>query len=140
MRDRGGIGFSRRRRIDGAIDMTPLIDTLLQLFLVFMLTASFANPSVKLDLPRTNGDSANPKTPIVVSVDASEQLYLNQEPIGLAALSDRLRSLLAQGAADNIALRADRKTSYETVLRTIVEIHRAGAQNIRLAYEEAAGR
>lgn len=123
----------RRRRIDAHIDMTPMIDTLLQLFMIFLLSASFVASTVRLDLPRAGVERNATTEKTVVSIDAAENMYLNDRPIFRDDLMSRLRSLL-QGSPDRVVmLRADRALAYEEVLAVMVDIQRSGGNLVVLA-------
>ncbi len=128
--------FRRRRKIDAGIDMTPMIDTLLQLFVTFLLSMTFVGSAVHLDLPKAAAGSAMPATPIVVSVDASNQTFLNNELIPQNELRSRLIASLRKSSKQEVILRADQASPYKNVLKALVEITQAGATNVHLAYEE----
>ncbi len=132
------IVFHRRRRIDPTIDMTPMIDTLLQLFVVFLLSMSFIASAVRLDLPNASAQQAAPETPVVVAIDAANNWYANNESVGKDQLQARLSALLTKENKREVLLRADRTLLYDKVLEAIVEIQRAGAANVVLAYEHKA--
>jgi biopolymer transport protein ExbD len=128
--------FHRRRKIDAGIDMTPMIDTLLQLFLVFLLTATFAASAIPLNLPKASAEQPAPSEALVVSLDASNRTFINDEPIDQGELRGRLLVLLQKGTERKVSLRADRTLPYEKVLETLVIIQQAGVAQVHLAYEE----
>jgi biopolymer transport protein ExbD len=130
--------FRYRRKIDHNIDMTPLIDTLLQLFVVFLLSMSFMSSALSLELPQASVTQLAPETPIVVTLDGMDKLYLNDEPIPRTELPNRLRAALQQAKNRDVQLRADRKLLYDKVLQTLVEMQKAGASNVHLAYSHSA--
>jgi biopolymer transport protein TolR len=132
------IEFRRRRKIDATIDMTPMIDTLLQLFVVFLLSMSFIASAVRLDLPNASAQEQAPNTPVVVAIDAGNQWFVNNEPVGREQLTLRLARSLAQQEKREVLLRADRSLLYDKVLEAIVEIQKAGAANVVLAYDSQA--
>lgn len=129
------IDFHRRRKLDPNIDMTPMIDTLLQLFVVFLLSMSFIASAVRLDLPHASAQQTAPETPVVVAIDASGQWFVNNEPVSKDQLAGRLGPLLGKADKREVMLRADRTLQYDKVLDALVEIQRAGASNVVLAYE-----
>jgi biopolymer transport protein ExbD len=132
--------FHRRRKIDANIDMTPMIDTLLQLFVVFLLSMSFIASAVRLDLPQASVRQDMPDTPVVVAIDESSAWFVNNEPVARDQLQFRLNALLANSERREVLLRADRKLLYDKVLEALVEIQRAGVANILLAYEHSEPR
>src|SRR5580692_7506794 len=98
----------RRRRIDAQIDMTPMIDTLLQLFMIFLLSASLVASSVRLNLPAATAAQQNPTKPVVVAIDAQGELFLNDVKVERKALRSRLSGLLENLDQRTVLLRADR--------------------------------
>src|SRR5580692_10392316 len=80
----------RRRKIDAHIDLTPMIDTLLQLFMIFLLSASIVASSVELKLPQASVEQKSPQTPIVVSLNATNDLFLNDVALPQSELRKRL--------------------------------------------------
>jgi biopolymer transport protein TolR len=131
--------FQRRRKVDSHIDMTPMIDTLLQLFVTFLLSMSFAASAVRLDLPRASASQVAPPDSITVSYDGAQQLFLNDERVSPAELQNRLPALLQKTEERKVVLRADRGLPYEKVLEVMVQIQQAGASHIRLAYDAKEG-
>jgi biopolymer transport protein ExbD len=131
--------FHRRRRIEAAIDMTPMIDTLLQLFVVFLLSMSFVASALKLDLPQASLRQSAPDTPLVVSIDAANRLFVNNDPVATDQLSGRVSALLAKDQRAEVLLRADRSLRYGNILNAMVEIQHAGAANVLLSYEQEPG-
>lgn len=127
----------RRRRIEAHIDMTPMIDTLLQLFLIFMVGATLASSSIDLELPRAKQATASPREQprvVIVAVDAANRIYLDNRLIS----RDRLCAdvlLLQQSAGElTVHLQADRRLRYEQVIQVMVEIRKAGVTRVSLAY------
>jgi biopolymer transport protein TolR len=134
------IEFRRRRKIDPTIEMTPMIDTLLQLFVVFLLSMSFIASAVRLDLPHASAQQASPDAPVTVAIDAANNWFVNNDPVTRGELQGRLSGLLAKAEKREVLLRADRTLLYDKVLEAIVEIQRGGATNVVLVYENDASR
>jgi len=128
--------FRRRRKVDANIDMTPMIDTLLQLFVAFLLSMSFVASAVRLDLPKASAANAAPAEVIVVVVDAAQQLFLNDEPVAADVLPGRLQALTLKHPGKKVLLRADRTLPYEKVLQTLVALQQAGVGQVQLAYDD----
>src|SRR5271165_7039693 len=119
--------FHRRRKIDANIDMTPMIDTLLQLFVVFLLSMSFVASAVRLDLPQASLQQNAPETPVVVSIDGGNNLFVNNEAVTREELPHRLSAVLAGNKRREVLLRADRTLTYDKILEGMVGIQRGGA-------------
>ena len=127
----------RRRRIEAHIDMTPMIDTLLQLFLVFMVGATLASSTIDLDLPRAKKEASAPRDlsrTVVVSLDAGNRVYLDKRPIPHTRLEREVRLLLQNSPELMVLLQADKKLVYEQVIQVIAEIQKTGVTRILLAY------
>jgi biopolymer transport protein TolR len=108
---------------------------LLQLFVVFLLSMSFIASAVRLDLPQASAQQNAPEVPVVVSIDAGGNWFVNNEAVGRDQLQAQLSTLLTRDSKREVLLRADRTLLYEKVLEAIVEIQRAGAMNVVLAFD-----
>ncbi|HEY5973544.1 MAG TPA: biopolymer transporter ExbD [Geobacteraceae bacterium] len=127
----------RRRRIEAHIDMTPMVDTLLQLFLIFMVGASLASPTIDIDLPRAKKDVTLPNEAtrvVVVSIDAGNRVYLDKSLIPRNRLKADLRHMVQSSKELTVLLRADKKLVYEQIIQVMVEIQETGATKVQLAY------
>ncbi|MGP8470950.1 ExbD/TolR family protein [Burkholderia sp. PR2] len=113
------------------INMTPLIDVMLVLLIVFMVTLPVINHAVKLDLPSANS-SPNDTRPahVSLSVDASGTVLWDEKPIEADALDARLTQAAAQQPQPEIELYADRAARYESVADLLSAAQRAGLVKI----------
>ncbi len=127
----------KKRRIDAHIDMTPMVDTLLQLFLIFLLGASVISSTMNIDLPEAGTKKKSPTVAmqdIIVSLDGSKMIRLNKRPVPLNNLETELHSLVKNSKDATVRLLADRKLPYEDVLAVMIEIQNAGPAKMLLAY------
>lgn len=127
----------RRRKIEAHIDMTPMIDTLLQLFLIFLLGATLASSSVDINLPRVKQESVTARDlpgAVTVSIDAERRIYLENQLIPRNRLQTELRRLIEGSAELTVLLQADKSLVYEQIIRVMVEIQQTGATRVLLAY------
>jgi biopolymer transport protein TolR len=131
--------FRYRRRIDSTIDMTPMIDTLLQLFVVFLLSMSFMSSAIRLELPQASLQQLASDAPVIVTLDAADKVFVNDEFIPRAELQSRLHQVLQQAKNREVLLRADRKLLYDRIVETLIEMQKAGATNVHLAYSSNEG-
>ncbi len=128
----------RRRRIEAHVDMTPMIDTLLQLFMIFLFGATFISASVNLELPQAPVYQKAPQTmpqEIVVSINANRILSLNNRPVSKSKLRVELQALLASTSKPVVTLIADRHLPYEEIILVLAEVHATGATSVRLGYD-----
>src|SRR5262245_4074956 len=122
--------FPRRKKVDANIDMTPMIDTLLQLFVVFMLNMTFLTSAIRLSLPQASADQPGPTDIVVVTLNAAGQLFINNQPAERSELPNRLVPLVQKSKERRVMLRADRTLAYEKVLETLVAIQQAGISQV----------
>jgi biopolymer transport protein TolR len=118
------------------INVTPLVDVMLVLVVIFIITAPLLASSIRLDLPRAEGAKPNdaPKF-VTVVLDKAGQVFLNDKPMTAVQLSDRL----AQAARDNpdteIQLRADQTVPYGRVVEIMGAAQKAGLNRIGFVAE-----
>ena len=113
------------------INMTPLIDVMLVLVVIFIITAPLLASSVRLDLPRT--DAATPtEAPqaLTLSLDRAGQAYLDDKPLAMADLAARLAQIAARNPDTELQLRADRLLPYGRVLEVMGVAQKAGLTRI----------
>lgn len=116
------------------INMTPLIDVMLVLLVIFMLTAPLLAPSLRLDLPQADSAQPLPALQVVqVALDAQGQAYLNEQRIDLGSLRQRLIELGQQSAQAEVQLRADATVPYGQVVAVLDAAQQAGLQRIAFA-------
>ena len=123
------------------INMTPLIDVMLVLLVIFMITAPLMTSSLKLDLPRS--DAAKPgDTPLFVSVsiDAQGQLFFGEEPIEAGRLGARLLEAARRNPQTEVQLRADKSVPYGRVAELIGTVQKAGLVRIGFVTEPGSAR
>jgi biopolymer transport protein ExbD/biopolymer transport protein TolR len=121
----------------GDINMTPLIDVMLVLLVIFMITAPLMTASLKLDLPRTDAAQPGDGSPRFLAIALSPEgtLYLGDERISTEALDLRLQEAARQGADTEIQLRADRRVPYGQVAELIGRVQKAGLNRIAFVTE-----
>ena len=115
------------------INMTPLVDVMLVLLIIFMVTAPLFTHAVRIDLPRARSTpSAEQPQNVTLSIDAAGTVRWNEEVLDGARLDARLAQAAARDPQPEIRLRADRDTRYEAVARLLSQVRRAGMT--RLAF------
>jgi|SRR5438128_8308035 len=119
----------------GDINVTPLVDVVLVLLLVFMVTAPMMTRGIDLKLPVANQPQVEPEDRLSVSINARGTVFIGDRPVALPLLEEQLRGRL-QGMATKVAyLRADRALQYGTVIEVVDIMKRAGVEQFGLAYE-----
>ncbi|NIJ06566.1 biopolymer transport protein TolR [Sphingomonas vulcanisoli] len=128
----------RRRTPMAEINVTPLVDVMLVLLIIFMVTAPLLVAGVPVNLPQSRAGALDQdKKPIQVSLDKDGKVFLDEEQIALAALPDRLAARKTAAGADlpQVFLRADRGLDYGRVMTVMGELSRAGLTKVALVTE-----
>ena len=121
------------------INVTPLVDVMLVLLVIFMVTAPMLTAGVTVDLPRTAAPRLSPpEPPLELGLTQAGGLFLGKEPIAEPALEPRLVELHAASPDRVLHLRADRGIEYGEVLRVMALVQRAGIQRVALVSQPAA--
>jgi len=118
-------------RLMSEINVTPLVDVMLVLLIIFMVTAPMMMQGVDVALPETTSEPlAAEKEHLVISIDPKGQIFINEFQVSLDVLSSKLSKIL-EGKPDKEAyLRADKNIPYGTVVRVMAEIKAAGIDKL----------
>jgi len=132
-----GLPSSRRgsRRAPMAeINVTPLVDVMLVLLIIFMVTAPLLVTGVPIELPETRAKALDQEQkPTVLSIDPEGGIFINDEAVPEEQLADRIVALKAKlGPTEQLFLRADTSLSYGRVMRVMGELNRAGLDRVAL--------
>jgi biopolymer transport protein TolR len=117
------------------INVTPLVDVMLVLLIIFMVTAPLLHQGVAVTLPKTETTNipANVHDPVILSITREGQYYINETPVARGLLRERLKAFLAQRKDRPIVfLKADRALSYGTVVETLDTLNRMGIENLAM--------
>jgi biopolymer transport protein TolR len=113
------------------INVTPLVDVMLVLLVIFMVTAPIIQQGVQVNLPQTKASAiAGSEEPLIVTVAKDGKIYLNDNVIGLSDLGTKLSAIRKLQADKQVYLRADQDVRYGTVMKTIAEIKQAGIEKL----------
>jgi biopolymer transport protein TolR len=134
-----GGGRRRRRRHHSAIaeiNMTPFIDVMLVLLIVFMVAAPLLTSGVPLDLPQTGAKPLNvDKQPVTVSIDEKGQVFLMDKPVDDASLLETLKAIASSGPDERIYVRGAKLVGYGRVAQVMSLITAAGYKRVALVTE-----
>ena len=117
------------------INVTPFVDVLLVLLVIFMLTAPILQSGIELDVPQTRTVKEISQEKLVVSIDRGQRLYLGNDPVNINALANLLRERGALGGGQSIFLRADQSVPFGTVAMVVDELRQAGIEQISMVTE-----
>lgn len=143
-----GSGYIRRRSRSGRnyqpmseINVTPFVDVMLVLLIIFMVTAPLLTVGVPIDLPRTDAKQLEgDKQPLTISVTSDGKVFLQETEITLNEIVPKLVAITRSGYKERIFVRGDRATSYGTVMKVMSTISAAGFSRIALVTELEKGR
>jgi biopolymer transport protein TolR len=142
----GSAGGGRRRHqrahVMAEINVTPMVDVMLVLLIIFMVSAPLLTVGVPLDLPQTAAKSLDQdKEPLTLSVQVSGKIFLNNTEIGPDELVAKLKAITdARGGADErIFVRGDTKADYGTIMRVMGRLSAAGFKRVALVTEVEQG-
>jgi biopolymer transport protein ExbD len=120
------------------INVTPMVDVMLVLLIIFMVTAPLLTVGVPLDLPKTTAaELQQPKEPIVLSLDRAGDTFIGNEPVAAADLKDRLAQLAAEDPERIVYVRGDRAISYAQLMDALGLVNTAGFTKVSLLAEGA---
>src|SRR5256886_14369447 len=134
----GGGRRGRRRAVMAEINVTPMVDVMLVLLIIFMVSAPLLTVGVPLDLPQTQAKTLDlDKEPLTVSVNGKGQVYLQNTEIAVDELVPKLKAVTEArgGAEERIFVRGDRQVDYGTVMKVMGQISAAGFRRVALVTE-----
>jgi biopolymer transport protein TolR len=119
------------------INVTPLVDVILVLLIIFMVTAPMMTRGIDVRLPKTESGSDATDERLVVTVDQDNTIYLNERPVNLHLLTDRLKTEMKRSGNDFVFLRADQEVPYGRVMLVMDQIKKAGADRVGMVTQQS---
>jgi biopolymer transport protein TolR len=131
-----GNGRRKRNRVMSEINVTPMVDVMLVLLVIFMVTAPLLTVGVPVDLPQAKAPAINePKEPLVITIDAQGKTFLQNAPIEDADLGPRLSAITHNNPDASIYVRGDRTVNYGRILEIMGLVSSAGYTKVSLIAE-----
>ena len=133
----------RRKAVMSEINVTPMVDVMLVLLIIFMVSAPLLTVGVPIDLPQTRAKSLDQNgEPLTLSVSLQGQVFLQNSEIPLDDLVSKLKAVTDArgGYEERIYVRGDRKVDYGTVMRVMGRLSSAGFRRVALVTEVEQGR
>jgi len=138
------MGFYNRNHRDpiiSDINVTPLVDVMLVLLIIFMVTAPMLTQGVDVELPKTTAQPLPQKTsPTIITLTRKGEVYVNGVKTGPVLLRQRMRRLAKMGGDVQVLLKADRRVSYGRVVRLMADLRRAGIKKLGMITEAGYSR
>jgi biopolymer transport protein TolR len=131
-------GRNDNRGIMAEINVTPLVDVMLVLLVIFMVTAPMMQQGVQVNLPKANTKAMTPQDEaVVVSVDKNGKVFINKDQIPASDLRNRLTAMFASREKKEVFLKADAGVPYGEVVRAMADIKGAGIERLGMVTEPA---
>lgn len=132
----GGPSKRRGYRPMSEINVTPFVDVMLVLLIVFMVNAPLLTVGIPVDLPESSASTLNDKMdPVVITIKADQKVYIQETSVDLKHLSARLAQITKQNTNTRIYVRGDRQLHYGTIMHIMGQINEAGYSKVALVAE-----
>ncbi len=132
-------GQNHNRAVMAEINVTPLVDVMLVLLVIFMVTAPMMQQGVQVNLPKADTKAMTPvEESVIVSVDKNGKVFINKDEVPAGDLRNRLTTTFASRAKKEVFLKADAGVPYGEVVRTMADIKGAGIERLGMVTEPAA--
>jgi biopolymer transport protein TolR len=130
----------QRGQFVSQINVTPLVDVMLVLLVIFMVTAPIIQQGVQVNLPKVKAAALPGKEEqFVVSITRNNEIYLNDAKLSAADLTDKLAAISRERPDREVFIRADDQVPYGEVIRTMAAIKAAGIENVGMVTEMPTG-
>jgi biopolymer transport protein ExbD len=131
-------GFNDKDEPISDINMTPLIDVMLVLLVIFIITAPLLTHAIKLDLPKEQAKSLESEAKsVTISIDSKGQLFWNADKLQLEDLDKRFNAQVIEDKNISIQLRADNQTAYQWVAKVMAKAQHAGLNKIAFIVDDS---
>ncbi|MCK5235491.1 MAG: protein TolR [Deltaproteobacteria bacterium] len=129
------------KRLLSQINVTPFVDVILVLLIIFMVTAPMMQTGIDVSVPEVEAQSIQTQEePIVVSINSKGLIFINKTEVELAKLGGKLRAVFEKRSDKSLLLKADKRVSYGIVAKTMGEIKKAGINKIGMVTEPGSSR
>ena len=137
----GGENGEDRYQPMAEINVTPMVDVMLVLLVIFMVTAPLLMVGVPLDLPKTRAAAiTTPKEPVILSLDRGGDIFIGDDKVAPGDLEARLAALAAEDPARIVYVRGDRSITYAQLMDMLSQVNRAGFAKVSLVAEAAGSK
>ena len=120
------------------INVTPMVDVMLVLLVIFMITAPLLSVGVPLDLPKSRAAQLNePKKPVIISLNREGEVFIGDERIGAEDIEGRLTALAGEDPSRIVYVRSDRTNTYERLMDMLGIVNHAGFSKVSLIAQAA---
>lgn len=129
----------RRTRPMSEINVTPLVDVMLVLLVIFMITAPLMTTGVQVDLPKASmAEMATTEQPVAITVNKAGKIFLGEREVTLEELVAQMRATARNNPEARVFVRGDQALAYGQVMTVIAAVHNAGLQRVALLAQPSA--
>ncbi len=123
----------RRRKLMNEINVTPMVDVMLVLLIIFMITSPMLVAGIEVDLPQTESSPiSGSDKPLVLGIDKNERLFLLDTLISKDSLVEKLKEITKENKDTRIFVKGDKSVSYGVIVETMARIKNAGFTKVAL--------
>ncbi|MBL8034366.1 MAG: biopolymer transporter ExbD [Leptospiraceae bacterium] len=126
----------KRKRLElrTGIELAPFVDILFLLVTYFLMNATLANnPSIKIELPKSDTSQSAETQPLTVIINQDNQIFVNEKNVSLKDLGKEVSSRIKDKEKDQVIIRGDKRSSYQIVISVMDELNKAGVTRFNLA-------
>lgn len=126
----------KRKRLElrTGIELAPFVDILFLLVTYFLMNATLANnPSIKIELPKSDTSQSAETQPLTVIINQDNQIFVNEKNVSLKDLGKEISSRIKDKEKDQVIIRGDKRSSYQIVISVMDELNKAGVTRFNLA-------
>ena len=130
------VGLGSEKRFMSDINVTPLVDVMLVLLIIFMVTAPMMMQGVEVNLPQTTAKSIKTREdPLILTINKKREIFLEDRQIGLDNLENKMKTIFKYRRNKELLLRADKEVPYGFVIKVIAGVKRAGIDKLGMVTE-----
>ena len=123
----------KRRKLMNEINVTPMVDVMLVLLIIFMITTPMLVGGIEVDLPKTDASPvSSPTNPLVISIKKNGDLFIFETKIAQKDIIQKLKNVTKENKDTRIFIKGDKNVQYGTIVKTMSYIHNAGFTKIAL--------
>jgi len=131
-----GLRSRRGSSMLGEINVTPLVDVMLVLLIIFMVTAPLLTQGVDVNLPQASAKALrSDEERLIITVDANSRVFVGKQPVEFNRLGGALREIIARRTDRQVYFRADRSVPYGFVVKVIAEVRNSGIEKLGMVTE-----
>jgi len=131
-------GKSQKRRFLADINVTPFVDVMLVLLVIFMVTAPMMQHGIDVNLPKVASKNLPAKEDVlIIAINAKKELFLNESKIGLNEFKEKFPKIMENRVSKDVFLKADKTVPYGMVVEVMAEIKRAGIERLGMVTSQS---